>query len=180
MSRSATPTDVSRSATPTDVSRSTDSPGTNVLKIGHYKLGATLGKGTFGKVKLAEHDIIPDHKVAVKILNRNKIKSLQMDEKIRREIQLLKLFRHPHIIKLYEVIETPTDIFMIMEYVSGGELFDHIVKYCKLSEKDARRFFQQIISGVDYLHRHMVVHRDLKPENLLLDGTDNVRIADFG
>ena len=157
-----------------------DTPDANVLKIGHYQLGATLGKGTFGKVKLAEHDLLPGHKVAVKILNRNKIKILQMDEKIRMEIQLLKLFRHPHIIKLYEVIETPTDIFMVMEYVSGGELFDHIVKNGKLSERDARRFFQQIISGVDYLHRHMVVHRDLKPENLLLDGTDNVRIADFG
>src|SRR3989338_7404088 len=110
-----------------------DTPDANVLKIGHYQLGATLGKGTFGKVKLAEHDLLPGHKVAVKILNRNKIKILQMDEKIRMEIQLLKLFRHPHIIKLYEVIETPTDIFMVMEYVSGGELFDHIVKYSKLS-----------------------------------------------
>ena len=100
--------------------------------------------------------------------------------KIRREIQNLKLFRHPHIIKLYQVISTPTDIFMVMEYVSGGELFDYIVKHGKLKEEDARRFFQQIISGVDYCHRHNVVHRDLKPENLLLDQALNVKIADFG
>jgi len=73
-------------------------------------------------------------------------------EKISREIQILKLFRHPHIIKLYEVISTPTDIFMIMEYVSGGELFDYIVKRGKSSEPEGRRFFQQIISGVDYCH----------------------------
>uniref|UniRef100_T1JHD6 non-specific serine/threonine protein kinase n=1 Tax=Strigamia maritima TaxID=126957 RepID=T1JHD6_STRMM len=149
------------------------------VKIGHYILGETLGVGTFGKVKIGEHQLTK-HKVAVKILNRQKIKNLDVVGKIRREIQNLKLFRHPHIIKLYQVISTPTDIFMIMEYVSGGELFDYIVKHGKLKEHEARRFFQQIISGVDYCHRHMVVHRDLKPENLLLDQKLHVKIADFG
>lgn len=150
-----------------------------IVKIGHYILGQTLGVGTFGKVKIGEHQLTK-HKVAVKILNRKKIKSLDVVSKIRREIQNLKLFRHPHIIKLYQVISTPTDIFMIMEYVSGGELFDYIVKHGKLKESEARRFFQQIISGVDYCHRHMIVHRDLKPENLLLDHNLHVKIADFG
>ncbi|XP_019881345.1 5'-AMP-activated protein kinase catalytic subunit alpha-2 [Aethina tumida] len=150
-----------------------------LVKIGHYILGQTLGVGTFGKVKIGEHQLTK-HKVAVKILNRQKIKSLDVVGKIRREIQNLKLFRHPHIIKLYQVISTPTDIFMIMEYVSGGELFDYIVNHGKLQEHDARRFFQQIISGVDYCHRHMIVHRDLKPENLLLDHNMHVKIADFG
>nr|BBG74243.1 AMP-activated protein kinase alpha [Riptortus pedestris] len=150
-----------------------------IVKIGHYILGQTLGVGTFGKVKIGEHQLTK-HKVAVKILNRQKIKSLDVVGKIRREIQNLKLFRHPHIIKLYQVISTPTDIFMIMEYVSGGELFDYIVKHGKLKEFEARRFFQQIISGVDYCHRHMIVHRDLKPENLLLDHNLHVKIADFG
>ncbi|KAL7297906.1 hypothetical protein TKK_0008926 [Trichogramma kaykai] len=150
-----------------------------IVKIGHYMLGATLGVGTFGKVKIGEH-LLTKHKVAVKILNRQKIKSLDVVGKIRREIQNLKLFRHPHIIKLYQVISTPTDIFMIMEYVSGGELFDYIVRHGRLKEHEARRFFQQIISGVDYCHRHMIVHRDLKPENLLLDHNLHVKIADFG
>lgn len=150
-----------------------------LVKIGHYILGQTLGFGTFGKVKIGEHQLT-GHKVAVKILNRQKIKSLDVVGKIRREIQNLKLFRHPHIIKLYQVISTPTDIFMIMEYVSGGELFEYIVKHRKLEENNARRFFQQIISGVDYCHRHMIVHRDLKPENLLLDHNMHVKIADFG
>lgn len=149
------------------------------LRIGRYMLGETLGVGTFGKVKVANHELT-GHKVAVKILNRNKISSLDVAEKIKREIQILKLFRHPHIIKLYEVISTPTDIFMIMEYVSGGELFDYIVKHGKSSEQEARLFFQQITSGVDYCHRHKVVHRDLKPENLLLDSNNQVKIADFG
>uniref|UniRef100_A0A672PYV1 Acetyl-CoA carboxylase kinase n=1 Tax=Sinocyclocheilus grahami TaxID=75366 RepID=A0A672PYV1_SINGR len=98
------------------------------VKIGHYILGDTLGVGTFGKVKIGEHQLT-GHKVAVKILNRQKIRSLDVVGKIKREIQNLKLFRHPHIIKLYQVISTPTDFFMVMEYVSGGELFDYICKH---------------------------------------------------
>lgn len=169
--------DKRRSASPSASNQNTLSGN----KIGHYVLGETLGKGTFGKVKLGEHQYIK-HKVAVKILNRKKLKSKDADgaTKIRREILNMKLFRHPHIIKLYQVISTPTDIFMIMEYVAGGELFEYIVKKGKLQEHEARRFFQQIISGLDYCHRHMIVHRDLKPENLLLDQYKNIKIADFG
>ncbi|XP_053710306.1 5'-AMP-activated protein kinase catalytic subunit alpha-2 isoform X1 [Synchiropus splendidus] len=149
------------------------------VKIGHYILGDTLGVGTFGKVKIGEHQLT-GHKVAVKILNRQKIRSLDVVGKIKREIQNLKLFRHPHIIKLYQVISTPTDFFMVMEYVSGGELFDYICKNGRVEDSEARRLFQQIISAVDYCHRHMVVHRDLKPENVLLDASKNAKIADFG
>ncbi|PAA59127.1 hypothetical protein BOX15_Mlig030225g2 [Macrostomum lignano] len=149
------------------------------VKIGNYALSETIGSGTFGKVKLGVHNMT-GHKVAVKIVNRGKIKSLDVASKLRREIQNMQAFRHPHIIKLYQVISTPTDIFLVMEYVSGGELFDYIVKRHHLSEQESRRFFQQIISGVDYCHKHMIVHRDLKPENLLLDANLNVKIADFG
>ncbi|XP_063283715.1 5'-AMP-activated protein kinase catalytic subunit alpha-2 [Pelobates fuscus] len=149
------------------------------VKIGHYLLGDTLGVGTFGKVKMGEHQLT-GHKVAVKILNRQKIRNLDVVGKIKREIQNLKLFRHPHIIKLYQVISTPTDFFMVMEYVSAGELFDYICKHGRVEESEARRLFQQILSAVDYCHRHMVVHRDLKPENVLLDGHMNAKIADFG
>mmetsp|Transcript_14840 Transcript_14840/g.58208 ORF Transcript_14840/g.58208 Transcript_14840/m.58208 type:complete len:516 (-) Transcript_14840:70-1617(-) len=158
---------------------SKDAKSPSNLCIGNYRLAETLGVGSFSKVKLGYH-VATGLKVAVKILNRQKIKSLSMDAKIRREIQILKLFRHPHIIKLYEVIETPTDIFMVMEYVPGGELFEYIVRHGKLSEDEARKFFQQILYGVDYCHRQRVVHRDLKPENLLLDSKNNVKIADFG
>ncbi|KAG0568994.1 hypothetical protein M758_6G053700 [Ceratodon purpureus] len=145
----------------------------------NYRLGKTLGIGSFGKVKVAEHSPT-GHKVAIKILNRRKVKMMDMEEKVRREIKILRLFMHPHIIRLYEVIETPTDIFVVMEYVKSGELFDYIVEKGRLGEDEARRFFQQIISGVEYCHRNMVVHRDLKPENLLLDSKCNVKIADFG
>ncbi|MFS8017196.1 putative protein kinase CAMK-AMPK family [Helianthus anomalus] len=145
----------------------------------NYKLGKTLGIGSFGKVKIAEH-ALTGHKVAIKILNRRKIKNMDMEEKVRREIKILRLFMHPHIIRLYEVIETPSDIYVVMEYVKSGELFDYIVEKGRLQEDEGRNFFQQIISGVEYCHRNMVVHRDLKPENLLLDSKCNVKIADFG
>lgn len=154
-------------------------PATAEYYLPNYKLGKTLGIGSFGKVKVAEHSPT-GHKVAIKILNRRKVKMMDMEEKVRREIKILRLFMHPHIIRLYEVIETPADIFVVMEYVKSGELFDYIVEKGRLGEHEARRFFQQIVSGVEYCHRNMVVHRDLKPENLLLDSKSNVKIADFG
>jgi 5'-AMP-activated protein kinase, catalytic alpha subunit len=130
-------------------------------------------------VKLATH-VVTGHKVAVKILNKAKIKQLGMEEKVQREINILHLCTHPHIIRLYEVIDTPTDIFLVNEYVSGGELFDYIVSKGRLSADEARNFFHQIISGVEYCHFQKIVHRDLKPENLLLDANLNIKIADFG
>jgi len=149
------------------------------IVLGQYQLGKTLGIGAFGKVKLAHH-IITGQKVAAKILNKGKIKHMEMAEKVRREINILKMCTHPHIIRLYEVIDTPTDIFVIMEFVSGGELFDYIVSRGRLPPDEARHFFHQIISGIEYCHYHKIVHRDLKPENLLLDADNNIKIADFG
>lgn len=119
------------------------------------------------------------HRVAVKIINKRKISSMDIGGRIKREIQYLKLLRHPHIIKLYEVITTPSDIIMVIEY-AGGELFQYIVDNGRMEESEARRFFQQIIAATDYCHRHKIAHRDLKPENLLLDEFLNVKIGDFG
>ncbi|KAL6621483.1 Pkinase-domain-containing protein [Neocallimastix sp. 'constans'] len=150
----------------------------NPMKIGNYILMETLGVGSFGKVKLAVHSTT-GHRVAMKIINRRRIATMNMVERIKREIQYLKLLRHPHIIKLYEVITTPTDIIMVMEY-APYELFNFIVEKGKVTEDETRRFFQQIISAVEYCHRHKIVHRDLKPENVLLDENYNVKIADFG
>ncbi|TPX61866.1 hypothetical protein PhCBS80983_g00847 [Powellomyces hirtus] len=150
----------------------------NQIQVGNYTLLETLGVGSFGKVKLAVH-AHTGHKVALKIINRRRIATMDMVGRVKREIQYLKLLRHPHIIKLYEVITTPTDIIMVMEY-AGGELFNYIVNRGRMSEDDARKFFQQIICAVEYCHRHKIVHRDLKPENVLLDEYDQVKIADFG
>ena len=123
----------------------------NPVRVGEYVLRETLGVGSFGKVKRGRH-VPTNTEIAVKILNRNRIQSLDMDEKVRREIKILRLFDHPHIIRLYEVIDTPTDIFVFMEYVEKGELFDYIVAQGRLQEREARRFFQQIVSGVEYCH----------------------------
>lgn len=146
--------------------------------IGLYVLHQTLGTGTFGKVKLATH-ALTGHRVAVKIINKRKISSMDIGGRIKREIQFLRLLRHPHIIKLYEVIATPSDIIMVLEY-AGGELFQYIVDHGRLSESEARRLFQQIISATHYCHKHKVAHRDLKPENLLLDEFFNIKVGDFG
>ncbi|KAG5513442.1 hypothetical protein PMAC_001506 [Pneumocystis sp. 'macacae'] len=148
-------------------------------RLGHYAILKTLGEGSFGKVKPVAVHSITGHKVALKIISRKSLLNLDMSSRVDREISYLKLLRHPHIIKLYEVIATPTDIIIVIEY-AGGELFDYIVSRGKMSEDEARRFFQQIIAAVEYCHRHKIVHRDLKPENLLLDDFLNVKIADFG
>ncbi|KAG0665774.1 Protein kinase [Maudiozyma exigua] len=147
-------------------------------RIGNYQIVKTLGEGSFGKVKLAYH-ITTGQKVALKIINKKLLTKNDMKGRIEREISYLRLLRHPHIIKLYDVISSPNEIVMVIEY-ANDELFDYIVQRDKMTEDEARRFFQQIISAVDYCHRHKIVHRDLKPENLLLDEHLNVKIADFG
>ncbi|GAA5926949.1 hypothetical protein JCM3775_007087 [Rhodotorula graminis] len=146
--------------------------------VGEYEILSTLGTGSFGKVKLARH-VKTGLKVALKFISKRKISTAEMSNRVHREIQYLSLLRHPHIIKLYDVISTPSDIVMVIEYLSG-ELFDYIVRRGKMPEDEARRFFQQIMSALDYCHSHNIVHRDLKPENLLLDENLNVKIADFG
>ena len=98
----------------------------SVKRIGQYVLGETLGTGTFGKVQRATH-AITNHVVAVKVLNREQIQDAEAMQKIKLEVQILKLFSHPHIIALYQVVKSPSDIFLVMEYVSGGELFDYIM-----------------------------------------------------
>ena len=126
-----------------------------------------------------------EEKVAIKILEKDRICDVSDVERVSREIHILKLIRHPNIIQLYEVIpnqiiETPKKLYLIMEYASGGELFDYIVKNNKLKEKEACKFFHQLIAGIDYIHKLHIVHRDLKPENLLLDHKNNIKIVDFG
>lgn len=145
--------------------------------IGLYKLGRTLGEGTYGKVKLGTH-IYTGQEVAIKIMRPHETNNRA---EVDREISVLKLLKHPNIVQLFEVIEDDSGrIFLVLELVAGGELFDYIVARGRVKEKEARKFFRQIISGVEYCHANLVVHRDLKPENLLLDNDGNVKINDFG
>uniref|UniRef100_V9KF17 BR serine/threonine-protein kinase 2-like protein n=1 Tax=Callorhinchus milii TaxID=7868 RepID=V9KF17_CALMI len=146
--------------------------------VGPYRLEKTLGKGQTGLVKLGIH-CITGQKVAIKIVNREKLtESVLM--KVEREIAILKLIEHPHVLKLHDVYENKKYLYLVLEHVSGGELFDYLVKKGRLTPKEARKFFRQIISALDFCHSHSICHRDLKPENLLLDEKNNIRIADFG
>ncbi|XP_059636397.1 CBL-interacting serine/threonine-protein kinase 8 isoform X2 [Cornus florida] len=150
-----------------------------VRKVGKYEVGRTIGEGTFAKVKFAQNTETGES-VAMKILDRSTIIKHKMVDQIKREIYIMKLVRHPYVVRLHEVIASRTKIYIILEFITGGELFDKIVHHGRLSEAESRGYFQQLIDGVDYCHSKGVYHRDLKPENLLLDSQGNLKISDFG
>jgi len=147
--------------------------------FGPYLMLQTLGEGEFGKVKLGVHTDT-EQEVAIKLIRKESVDTSSRLNKVEREISVLKSVRHPNIVKLFDVIETERYIGIIIEYASGGELFDHILAHRYLKEKDAQKLFAQLISGVGYLHGKHIVHRDLKLENLLLDRNRNIIITDFG
>ena len=147
--------------------------------IGDYLVKETLGKGTFSVVKLGEH-LKTKQNVAIKILDKGKIKTKEDLTRIQREIKILSMLDHPNIIKTYKISETPKKYYIIMEYCEGGELFDYIVEKERLDEVESSIFFYQLINALDYIHSKGVAHRDLKPENLLLSQKKSIKIIDFG
>ncbi|XP_051265034.1 MAP/microtubule affinity-regulating kinase 3 isoform X2 [Dicentrarchus labrax] len=146
--------------------------------IGKYRLLKTIGKGNFAKVKLARH-IPTGREVAIKIIDKTQLNPTSL-QKLFREVRIMKILNHPNIVKLFEVIETEKTLYLVMEYASGGEVFDYLVAHGRMKEKEARAKFRQIVSAVQYCHQKHIVHRDLKAENLLLDADMNIKIADFG
>ncbi|KAM9801424.1 MAP/microtubule affinity-regulating kinase 4 [Neosynchiropus ocellatus] len=146
--------------------------------IGNYRLLKTIGKGNFAKVKLARH-ILTGREVAIKIIDKTQLNPTSL-QKLFREVRIMKTLNHPNIVQLFEVIETEKTLYLIMEYASGGEVFDYLVAHGRMKEKEARAKFRQIVSAVHYCHQKNIVHRDLKAENLLLDANSNIKIADFG
>ncbi|CAI8607736.1 unnamed protein product [Vicia faba] len=148
-------------------------------RVGKYQLGKTIGEGSFAKVKLAKNVENGDY-VAIKILDRNHVLRHNMMDQLKREISAMKMINHPNVVKIFEVMASKTKIYIVLELVSGGELFDKIATNGRLKEDEARSYFQQLINAVDYCHSRGVYHRDLKPENLMLDTNGVLKVSDFG
>ncbi|XP_037606724.1 MAP/microtubule affinity-regulating kinase 3-like isoform X1 [Sebastes umbrosus] len=159
-------------------SKNSSSTADETPHIGNYRLLKTIGKGNFAKVKLARH-IPTGREVAIKIIDKTQLNPTSL-QKLFREVRIMKILNHPNIVKLFEVIETEKTLYLVMEYASGGEVFDYLVAHGRMKEKEARSKFRQIVSAVQYCHQRHIVHRDLKAENLLLDSDMNIKIADFG
>jgi len=146
-----------------------------------YTIGEELGRGSFSIVYKATHKETGQH-WAVKVVDKEKLGSKKM-EMVETEIDILSHLTNQHIIRLREVFEAPDFCYMVMELVTGGELFDKIVELQSYSEKDASKLIEQLIEAVEDLHKNKIVHRDLKPENLLLSSNDadaDIKLADFG
>ncbi|GKV03314.1 hypothetical protein SLEP1_g15640 [Rubroshorea leprosula] len=152
--------------------------GHSSLLHGKYELGRMLGHGTFAKVYHARN-LQTGKNVAMKIVGKEKVIKVGMMEQVKREISVMKMVKHPNIVQLHEVMASKSKIYFAMELVRGGELFAKIAKG-RLQEDQARVYFQQLISAIDFCHSRGVYHRDLKPENLLLDEDANLKVTDFG
>ncbi|KAJ4828985.1 CBL-interacting serine/threonine-protein kinase 25 [Turnera subulata] len=152
--------------------------GERSILLGKYEMGRLLGQGTFAKVYKAKN-LVTQGYVAIKVIHKDQVKKKELMEQIKREISVMHLVKHPNIVELKEVMATKSKIYFVMEYVKGGELFAKVVKG-RLKEDVARKYFQQLISAVDYCHSRGVSHRDLKPENLLLDENGDLKVSDFG
>jgi len=147
--------------------------------LSEYNIKQIIGRGTFSIVKLGEHKLTKE-KVAIKIMQKNKILNQEDLIRIEREIQMLKCLNHVNVIKIYNILEDSKRFYIIMEYCENGELFNRIVDKKRLSEDESAIFYYQLINGLEYIHKNNIVHRDLKPENLLLSKDDILKIIDFG
>lgn len=168
-------------ASPMEVStphtQNTIIPG-SPLRVGFYEIEGTIGRGNFAVVKLARHRITKTE-VAIKIIDKTQLDPTNL-AKVYREVEVMKLVNHPNIVKLYQVMETKSMLYLVSEYAPHGEIFEYIARHGRMSEALARRKFWQMVRAVEYCHSRRVVHRDLKAENLLLDSNMNIKIADFG
>ncbi|CAB3233490.1 unnamed protein product [Arctia plantaginis] len=153
-------------------------PIDQLVCVGNYELEKTIGTGNFAVVKLATH-VITKSKVAIKIIDKSRLDEDNL-KKTFREITIMKKLRHPHIVRLYQVMESSHTIYLVTEYAPNGEIFDHLVTRGRMTEVEAARAFAQMVAAVGYCHSNGVVHRDLKAENLLLDKNMNIKLADFG
>ena len=147
---------------------------------GLYDLDETLGEGHYAVVKLARH-VFTGEKVAVKVIDKMKLDAATRVQMFQ-EVQLMKLVQHPHVVRLYEAIDTHTKLYLVLEYADGGDMYDYIMKHeGGLGEEMARKYFKQIVTAIQYCHKLHVVHRDLKPENVVFfEKLGMVKLTDFG
>ena len=149
--------------------------------VGMYDFKETLGKGHFSVVKVAEH-VICKQRVAVKIIDKSRLSAMDMDH-LHHEVRVMKLLRHPNVVRLYQVVDTQTRLYLILELGSGGDLYEYITKNSVMNENQARDFFYQIVDAVEYCHARHIAHRDLKPENVVFcegpDGKPVVKVDDY-
>ena len=151
-----------------------------IKQIGNYTLGAEVGSGAFGKVVLGKHSLTGET-VAIKILDKMILSQTPEDyELVRQEISILKIVKHKYIVQLYEILQTPQHIFIVMEYCEGKDLMDYILTKTHLSELESLKFFQQLINALFYLHSQNISHRDVKIDNMLLDRNKDLKLVDFG
>lgn len=156
------------------------SPLKDSHRVGSYDLLETLGRGNFGKVRLARH-IVSGQEYAVKVVATSVLKQdLPGNLDIRREMSILRALSHPNIIHLHEVMVSGSKVYLVMDLAAGGDFFKMITDQGRLAEPVARKYFRQLVEAVDYCHRHGIYHRDLKPENILLAGDGNLKVTDFG
>jgi hypothetical protein len=147
--------------------------------IGRYRLLKTLGEGAFSKVKLGQH-MDTGKTFAIKVIDIREVHAQNMEGQLQREIDVMSRMDHPSLIKLHEVINSPRNIFLVLDLAAGGELFNKLAQDGALAEPVGRCYFQQLIDALDYMHSLGAIHRDLKPENLLLDANGRLKVADFG
>uniref|UniRef100_A0A667YBR3 Serine/threonine-protein kinase n=1 Tax=Myripristis murdjan TaxID=586833 RepID=A0A667YBR3_9TELE len=147
---------------------------------GLYHLGRTLGRGHFAVVKLARH-VTTGQLVAIKMIDKTKL-DIMATSHLLQEVRCMKLVQHPNVVRLYEVIDTPTTLYLVMELAEGGDLYDYILRHeGGVAEHTAKRHFAQIVRAVAYCHQLHVVHRDLKPENVVFFPQQGaVKLTDFG
>ncbi|EFJ49603.1 hypothetical protein VOLCADRAFT_42482, partial [Volvox carteri f. nagariensis] len=144
-----------------------------------YSVGKVIGEGGFCQVRLAVHHL-SQRKVAVKVIDRSKLSDPNEAKRMQREIRVMKHLSHQCVIKLFEVVESPRHLFLVMEHAPAGSLLDYVRARKRLPEADACVFFQQIVSSLEYCHSREVVHRDIKLENILLDTDQRMKLIDFG
>jgi len=147
--------------------------------IGDYVTTKTLGTGAFGTVKLAKKKN-SETLYAIKSISKQSILRSQMGAQVKKEITILKDLDHPNIVQIFEVLMSTEYLYIVMDFVSGGELYSKITRTGKLPDKECRRYVRQLCSALNYCHARNVCHRDIKPENILLDKNDNALLADFG